>query len=128
MKSIGPFIVDASPVALRQRLGVACGVLLIAGLISAPVAKAQYREVVLHSFTGDTTAVVDPADPQAGLVMDEAGNLYGTTAGGGTDGYGTVYKLDPSNSLTVLHSFLQAPDGANSYGALALDPKVISTV
>jgi uncharacterized repeat protein (TIGR03803 family) len=53
------------------------------------------KETVLHSFTGGA----DGAWPYAGLVRDKAGNLYGTTAGGGTGscdaGCGTVFKLTP---------------------------------
>lgn len=49
------------------------------------------NETVLHSFTN----VPDGANPYAGLVMDKAGNLYGTTEYGGSYGYGTVFKLAP---------------------------------
>jgi uncharacterized repeat protein (TIGR03803 family) len=48
------------------------------------------RETVLHSFTGGA----DGAYPEAGLIRDSAGNLYGTTEQGGTAGAGVVYKLD----------------------------------
>jgi uncharacterized repeat protein (TIGR03803 family) len=37
----------------------------------------------------------DGQNPDAGLMRDAAGNLYGTTAGGGADGFGTVYELTP---------------------------------
>ena len=47
-------------------------------------------ERVLYSFNGTGG---DGADPLAGLVRDGAGNLYGTTASGGTSGFGTVFKL-----------------------------------
>lgn len=64
---------------------------------------------VLHSFTGGS----DGGNPGAGLIMDAAGNLYGTTEGGGA-GFGTVFKLDPvSGSLTVLHTFTGGSDGGN---------------
>jgi uncharacterized repeat protein (TIGR03803 family) len=51
-----------------------------------------WSETVLHSFsfTGDGY------NPQSSLVMDSAGNLYGTTLYGGTSGLGTVYELSPS--------------------------------
>ncbi len=56
---------------------------------------------VLHSFTGP-----DGSEPYYGkLVRDSAGNLYGTTLGGGAGGTGTVFKLDTSGNLTTLHSF-----------------------
>ena len=46
---------------------------------------------VLHTFTGGG----DGGNPAAGLVMDKAGNLYGSTYGGGAHGYGTIFKLTP---------------------------------
>src|SRR5262249_42200699 len=46
---------------------------------------------VLHSFAGDAS---DGGNSFAGLVMDAAGNLYGTTEVGGTAGFGTVFKID----------------------------------
>jgi uncharacterized repeat protein (TIGR03803 family) len=65
------------------------------------------NETVLHSFTGGA----DGGNPVAGLVMDSAGNLYGTTVVGGgppsclDDTCGVVFKLDPSGTETVLHAF-----------------------
>ena len=48
--------------------------------------------VVLHSFAGYPT---DGASPVAGLILDAAGNLYGTTEVGGAPGNGVVFKLTP---------------------------------
>ncbi len=77
---------------------------------------------VLYSFTGGA----DGGGAWSSLVMDNQGNLYGTTSGGGAYGYGTVYELSPNSdgtwSETVLHSFmLNDPDGANPEGTLILD-------
>ena len=52
--------------------------------------SGTYSEKVLHSFTNSNG---DGASPFAGLIMDASGNLYGTTAGGGTGGTGTVFSL-----------------------------------
>jgi uncharacterized repeat protein (TIGR03803 family) len=75
---------------------------------------------VLHRFHGS-----DGADPFAGLVRDKSGNLYGTTSAGGTgcyDGCGTVFKLDKTGKLTVLHVFTDGTDGAvPGWGALIQD-------
>lgn len=49
-----------------------------------------WTERVLNSFNG-----VDGAGPDAGLIFDSAGNLYGDTVGGGVDGGGTVFEITP---------------------------------
>jgi uncharacterized repeat protein (TIGR03803 family) len=76
---------------------------------------------VLHTFTG----VPDGAYPSAGLVMDKAGNLYGTTGFGGdaacTSGCGTLFKLDKKGTETVLHSFTGGADGDVPTGDLLRD-------
>jgi uncharacterized repeat protein (TIGR03803 family) len=73
------------------------------------------KESVLYSFTGG----VDGSFPNAALIRDSAGNLYGTTAEGGIYGAGTVFKLDPTGKETVLHSFSGKPtDGLFPTGLL----------
>jgi len=80
---------------------------------------------VLHSFAGSP----DGAEPNGGLVLDAEGNLYGTTSSGGTGtgvdcsylGCGTVFKLAPDGTETVLYSFTDGADGASPQGGLALD-------
>lgn len=57
-------------------------------------------ETVLYRFTGGA----DGQFPNAGLVRDSAGNLYGTTQSGGASSNGTVFKLYPTGTLTVLHN------------------------
>jgi uncharacterized repeat protein (TIGR03803 family) len=72
---------------------------------------------VLHSFTGGS----DGAYPEAGLLADMAGNLYGTTYGGGAGGQGTVFQLTPSGTLNVLHSFTGGSDGGRPVADLIAD-------
>jgi len=73
---------------------------------------------LLHSFSGTP----DGEDPEAGLIRDRAGNLYGTTVYGGTaGGYGTVFKVDNASNLSLLHSFAGTPDGENPYAGLVVD-------
>jgi len=72
---------------------------------------------VLYSFTGK----LDGANPYAGVILDSAGNLYGTTAAGGTGGAGVVFKLDTTGHLTVLYSFTGGSDGAYPYAGVILD-------
>jgi uncharacterized repeat protein (TIGR03803 family) len=58
----------------------------------------------------------------AGLVIDAQGNLYGTTFGGGTLSKGTVFKLTPAGTETVLHSFTAGTtDGTQPYAGLVRD-------
>ena len=76
------------------------------------------NETVLHSFAGQP----DGATPLAGLVLDAAGNMYGTTSLGGMTNLGTVFKLDSTGTETVLYSFTGEPDdGAQPAGDLVLD-------
>jgi uncharacterized repeat protein (TIGR03803 family) len=72
---------------------------------------------VLHTFTGQGFV-----SPFAGLVQDAAGNLYGTTSGGGTSLEGTVFKLDPTTGTeTVLYSFTGGADGSNPMAGVVMD-------
>ena len=66
------------------------------------------NETVLHTFTGKA----DGGTPVANLIRDSAGNLYGTTENGGSNGFGVVFKLDANANETVLHNFAQGTDGA----------------
>lgn len=75
------------------------------------------KETVLHKFTGDP----DGYFPEALLVQDSAGNLYGTTYLGGAHGLGTVFKVDKSGKETVLYSFAGTPDGSGPYPGVTLD-------
>jgi uncharacterized repeat protein (TIGR03803 family) len=70
--------------------------------------KAGWKTTVLYSFNKEYTG--DGQGPEAGLIMDKKGNLYGTTLSGGAyHYYGTVFKLSKSENgewaETVLHSF-----------------------
>jgi uncharacterized repeat protein (TIGR03803 family) len=80
------------------------------------------KETVLYSFSGGS----DGCFPEAGVILDAAGNLYGVTHQGGVafcnSGYGVVFKLDITGKETVLHSFAGYPsDGANPASVLLLD-------
>ncbi len=80
--------------------------------IVLPLSGFAQTFVVQHHFKR-----LPPAGP-SGVVRDSAGNLFGTTGGGGNGGYGTVFKLDPSGVLTILHAFGGVPDGVTPVGLL----------
>jgi uncharacterized repeat protein (TIGR03803 family) len=74
------------------------------------------KETVLHAFTGGT----DGAKPYAGLVLDDAGDLYGVTSAGGANNGGTVFQVDSTGKETVLYNFCCA-DGQSPMGTLTRD-------
>jgi uncharacterized repeat protein (TIGR03803 family) len=57
------------------------------------------------------------------LARDGAGNLFGTTSGGGASGAGVVFKVDTSGNETVLHSFTGGDDGGNPYVGVIFGPE-----
>ena len=85
-----------------------------------PNPDGTWTETTLHSFSGP-----DGAYPWAGLTLDAAGNLNGTTLQGGAYGYGTVFKLKPnpdgSWTESVLHSFAGGDGGGPTFGSLIFD-------
>jgi uncharacterized repeat protein (TIGR03803 family) len=99
-------------------LGSGCGTVF-------ELAASTWTQTVLYSFQGATKN--DGSGPQAGLIFDKTGALYGTTASGGAYGYGTVFKLAPPTTPdgtwteTVLHSFKGGTDGTNPASALIFD-------
>ncbi|MBA3915612.1 MAG: hypothetical protein H0X25_17495 [Acidobacteriales bacterium] len=74
---------------------------------------------VLHNF-GENSS--DGVKPFGGVVLDGAGNIYGTTYNGGLSGCGTVFKLDSAGQLTNLHSFSCGSDGQFPTAGLFLGP------
>lgn len=75
-------------------------------------------ETVLHRFAG---GISDGANPRGALVLDEAGNLYGTTTEGGAFGFGTVFMVAKDGTESVLYSFNGKEDGRTPYAGLARD-------
>jgi uncharacterized repeat protein (TIGR03803 family) len=61
----------------------------------SPTSKGPWTLTTIYSFGVYTGP--EPAVPWSGVVFDSAGNLYGVTANGGTEGWGTVYQLSPSS-------------------------------
>jgi uncharacterized repeat protein (TIGR03803 family) len=77
----------------------------------------SWTEGVLYRFTGGS----DGSGPNAPLVVDKTGNLYGTTFGGGT-GFGTVFEIAFGTwTETVLYNFTGGTDGTSPAARLLLD-------
>jgi uncharacterized repeat protein (TIGR03803 family) len=87
-------------------------------LIFATFAQAQTFSDI-YSFNGNVGL-----QPLAGVVLDKAGNLYGTTSSGGPFGAGIVYELSPSGSnwtLTTIYAFTGGSDGGAPQSGLTID-------
>ncbi len=103
--------------SLQRRFSMTLAVVLVL----AALAQAQ-KFTTLYNFTGGT----DGNYPWAGVILDEAGNLYGTTVDGGdldcgNDGCGVVYKLSTAGTETVLHTFGSGFDGEYPFTPVARD-------
>jgi uncharacterized repeat protein (TIGR03803 family) len=91
--------------------------------------SSGWSETVVYSFCSAIGSFCpDGATPQAGVVLDAAGNLYGTTSSGGGDAgsFGVAFELSPDNSGTwterILHAFQGgSTDGGNPASALVFD-------
>ena len=57
-------------------------------------ATAKWTEKALHRFCTDGGTCPTGANPAATLIVDGSGNIYGTTGGGGSHGWGTVFELE----------------------------------
>jgi uncharacterized repeat protein (TIGR03803 family) len=105
----------------------------------------NWKEIVLHSFNYDGLTNFDGANPASTLVLDQRGNLYGTTFQGGSgtcfyngpgsrtpkgnplSGCGTVFELSPGPggtwTETLLYNFQGGPDGGFPLAGLVFDRK-----
>ena len=82
-----------------------------------PSSDGRWTETVLHSFIGNTEE-----DPTSGVILDAAGNLYGTTGACGSCN-GSVYELSMSAgkwSISILHAF-NGLDGSIPVGGVIFD-------
>jgi uncharacterized repeat protein (TIGR03803 family) len=86
----------------------------------SPLPGGGWRESVLHNFNSK-----DGSTPYGGLILDGGGNLYGTTAYGGSGHSGTVFELSPvvggGWQHQILYSFQGQKDGAVPYASLVFD-------
>jgi len=86
-----------------------------------PRRSGEWKEAVLYSFKGGK----DGESSIGNLVLDQSGNLYGTTSAGGSAGRGVIFGLAPVSrhrwKESVVHTFEGPPDGAFAYNGL-VDP------
>jgi uncharacterized repeat protein (TIGR03803 family) len=103
----------------------------VATLTVAPIApNVVFSNVhTFGSIQDDYGDLLDGTFPYAALMLNTNGYLYGTTFSGGSNGYGTVFKMTTSGVLSSLYSFGAITDtngdeldGANPYAALSLGP------
>src|ERR1035441_332430 len=106
-------------------IGLRAVLAIIAATLFVTSTWATAQEKVLHNFNNNGT---DGTNPRAGLIFDAAGNLYGTTENGGTNGVGTVFELTPTAgggwTETVLYSFCSqanCTDGYQPWAGLIFD-------
>jgi uncharacterized repeat protein (TIGR03803 family) len=85
-----------------------------------PKANGEWKETLLHTFSGGRDGSGPGGTSVAPLILDSAGNMYGTTEIGGLAGFGVIFELsNPSGNgwkETVLHEFTGLRDGAYPTG------------
>jgi uncharacterized repeat protein (TIGR03803 family) len=90
---------------------------LLAALFVTVVSTQAQTLTVLHTFKSRP----DGLTPIGGVIMDGFGRLLGTTAQGGTGTQGTVFVIDTNGQESVLHSFVNRPDGLDPEAGLVID-------
>jgi uncharacterized repeat protein (TIGR03803 family) len=96
-----------------NRILAICG----AATLLATVAWAASTTKLIYSFAGNGDGEYTDTE----LVMDSAGNLYGTSVQGGTYGGGTVFQVTPAGVHIVLYDFTGGSDGGEPYKGVTLD-------
>ncbi len=104
--------------SITSPLAIVIAMLILAGTVVA----SDPKETVLHHFGTGT----DGAAAYGRVISDAAGNLYGTTAFGGTSGAGIVFELTNPEAPTgwtesILHNFSGGSDGSQPFGGLIFD-------
>jgi uncharacterized repeat protein (TIGR03803 family) len=103
---------------ITSKIGLgATAALALALALTIPSAQAQ-TFIDLYNFTGS-----GGSSPQAQLLRDTAGNLYGAARRGGSSNAGVVFKLDKSGTETVLYTFSGGADGKFPSSGLIRDAK-----
>ena len=96
-----------------SRLVVSAIAVVLAAFCVIPAAAQTYH--VIHTFTGHA----DGGAPTGGVILDAAGNLYGTASEQTSSGNGVVFKLSRSGShwlFAPIYDFHGQPDGSQQMG------------
>jgi uncharacterized repeat protein (TIGR03803 family) len=110
--------IGLSHVRLSHAVSRVLTILAIATIVASAASASSTQ--VIYSFTGGNDGEYLDTD----LVIDAAGNIYGTTVQGGAFGGGTVFELSPSGTgwtHTVLYSFTGGKEGGEPYKGVTLD-------
>jgi uncharacterized repeat protein (TIGR03803 family) len=101
--------------------GTGCGGLGCGTVFELTQVSGGWLESVLYRFSGEGN---DGANPFAGVILDDAGNLYGTTKFGGQGANGTIFRLSPNGSgwsEGILYAFQGGDDGYWPLSGVLLD-------
>jgi uncharacterized repeat protein (TIGR03803 family) len=106
------------------RPGPALAVLVTAALLLTPAGWAAGTFKTLYRFT--------PGGWTAGLIIDQGGNLYGTTTYGGSEFEGTIFELTPGSdgswTKKLLHTFTGGDDGGYPASRLILEKSLLRSL
>jgi uncharacterized repeat protein (TIGR03803 family) len=96
------------------------GILLSAAFLLLYVQCAEAKHfAVLHDFSGGSG---DGANPAGNVTFDSSGNLFGTTNLGGSNNGGTIYKIPPDHTETLLHAFDGKSGGGEPEAGVTINP------
>ncbi len=108
------------PIVFRMRgVSLSAALLIAAASFLHGSGASAYTIKTLYNFCGKAMCA-DGSGPGGPLVRDEAGNLFGTTSGGGTNDGGTVFELAPDGTETVIANLCaqtNCPDGQSPRAA-----------
>ena len=96
------------------------------GMTSAGGSYNNYGTIFKIASTGELTILrqlnyaTDGGYPNGDLTLGTDGNLYGLTNAGGANSIGTIFKITPTGTFTVLRSFSNATDGGKPAGTMVL--------
>ena len=120
---LGTLVQDAAGALYGTTLAGGAGGLGVVFRLTPPRQGSVWRETVLHAFRGKA----DGGAPVAGLAIDKAGVLYGSTPGYGRHGFGVAFSLTPPAqggrdwTQTILHAFTNDSDGSYPQAPFTMD-------